>query len=82
MSGPHLAGHHTTMINFNEAAGVANKVVTFLEGAHVPLGVGLVGLMMVIAQQSCPDDDPAPERIGKMVEDLGEYIGAYWGGGD
>lgn len=77
-----LPGHHTTVVHFNDAAKVADRIVAFLEGEKIPLGIGLIGLMMVIAHQSCPDPEPEPEKVGKMVQDLSEYVGAYWGGGD
>jgi hypothetical protein len=68
-------GTQVVQLSYGETAELAEEVMGVLDG-H-PLGLSIVSCMMIIGRLSY--DDITQDEEVRFIQDLSEFIGAYWG---
>ena len=65
-------------VSFAKTEEVAETVVGALASANVPLGYGILGCALAILRLSLSKDSLSAEEEIKFVQDLTDWVGAYW----
>jgi hypothetical protein len=72
-----LSGTHTVAVSYNTVNALVNNMMGALSGEGASIGDGVVAAMLMIARLS--NDGLSQEDEVRFIQDISEYIGAYWG---